>query len=156
MESATINIQTTIQAVRHVRPLYPGEQGAWITASDRVHPELRQWMILRLLKLNDNKTELLIIMSKYRLGKFGKCTISVAEIITSPVGQVRNLGVQMEQHLTMVPQVTAICASCSLWLHRLSSIHRYLTDEVARTAVQTLITSRLDYCNSLLVSVPAT
>ena len=53
-------------------------------------------------------------------------------------------------------QVTAVCAACNYHLYRLSSIHRYLTTNAIRNAVQALITSRLDYCNSLLAALPPT
>lgn len=136
-------------------PSIPGDRERAIARLTACVKELRQWMIARWLKLNDSKTELLIFMSKYHLMKYGQSTISIGDSIISPAEQVRNLGVQMDQHLTMIPQVTAICAACNFHLHRLSSIRRYLTLDATRTAVQALITSRLDYCNSLLVSLPA-
>ena len=64
--------------------------------------------------------------------------------------RVRNLGVIMDQHLSMIDNVSAVCASCNYYLRRLSSIRRYLTQDATRCAVQAFITSRLDYCNSLL------
>ena len=59
----------------------------------------------------------------------------------------------MDSHLSMSHQVSAICKSCNFCLYRLSSIRRYLTVEATRNAVQALITSRLDYCNSLLAAI---
>ena len=56
----------------------------------------------------------------------------------------------------MVPHVTAICASCNYYLYRLSSICRYLTVNATRTVVQALITSCLDYCNSLMTKISST
>ena len=49
--------------------------------------------------------------------------------------------------------IYAICKSCNFHLYRLSSIRRYLTVEATRNAVQALIKSRLDYCNSLLAAM---
>ena len=112
-------------------------------------------MIARWLKLNDGKTEMVLFMSKYHLNNHGKCTISIGDSTISPAEHVRNLGVQMDQHLAMGPHVTAICQACNFHLGRLSSIRRYLSTEATRTAVQALITSRLDYCNSLLINIPA-
>ena len=59
----------------------------------------------------------------------------------------------MDSHLSMSHQVSAICKSCNFHLYRLSSIRRYLTVEATRNAVQALIPSRLDYCNSLLAAI---
>ena len=118
--------------------------------------EIRVWMINRMLKLNDNKTDMVIYMSQYHLNKYGRCDISIGDSTISPVECVRNLGVQIDQHLTMDKQVTAVCKACNFHLYRLFSIRRYITTDAARSVVQALITSRLDYCNSLLANLTNT
>ena len=60
----------------------------------------------------------------------------------------------MDQHLTMTHHVTAVCAACNYRLYRLSSICHYLTTEATKSAENAFVTSRLDYCNSLLVNLP--
>ena len=80
-------------------------------------------------------------------------SVTIGESTISPTSHVRNLGVEMDSHLSMSHQVSAICKSCNFHLYRLSSIKRYLTVEATRNAVQALITSRLDYCNSLLAAI---
>jgi len=60
----------------------------------------------------------------------------------------------MDQHLSMTDHVTAVCAACNYHLYRLSSMRHYLTTEAAKSAVNALNTSLLDYCNSLLHSIP--
>ena len=113
-------------------------------------------MINRMLKLNDNKTEMVIYMSQYHLNKHGRCDMSIGDSTISPVECVRSLGVQIYQHLTMDKQVTAVCKACNFHLYRLSSIRRYITTDAARSVVQALVTSRLDYCNSLLANLTNT
>ena len=71
--------------------------------------EIRGWMIKRMLKLNDNKTEMVIYMSQYHINKYGRCNMYIGNITISPIECVRNLGVQIDQHLTMDKQVTAVC-----------------------------------------------
>ena len=61
----------------------------------------------------------------------------------------------MDRHLSMVDQISATCAACNYHIHRRSSIRRYLTEKATKNAVQALITSRLDYCNSLLIGIPS-
>ena len=48
----------------------------------------------------------------------------------------------------------AICKACNYQLRRLCCIRRYLTTDATKNALQALITSRLDYCNSLLAGLP--
>ena len=71
--------------------------------------EIRGWMIKRMLKLNDNKTEMLIYMSQYHLNKYDRCDMSVGNSTTSPVECVRNLGVQIDQHLPWTSKLR-LCA----------------------------------------------
>ena len=75
--------------------------------------EIRIWMSIRMLKLNDDKTEMVIFCSKHHLGQYGHCTINIGDSTIIPVSHVRNLGVQMNYHLSMINQVTAICATCN-------------------------------------------
>ena len=54
----------------------------------------------------------------------------------------------------MAPQVTAICKSAFYHLRRISLISKYLTVDAAQLLVHALVTSKLDYCNSLLYGLP--
>ena len=118
--------------------------------------ELRQWMVLHRLKLNDDKTEVIHLISKHNMNKLGdivSCPINIGNSSIIPTSRVKNLGVIMNQHLSMIDHVTAVCTSRNYHFRRLSSIRRCLTHDT-RCAVQTFITSRLDYCNSLLLEIP--
>ena len=116
--------------------------------------EARRWMALRMLKLNDEKTKMMIFTSKHHLRMYGGCSLTIGDDTVSPSDRIRNLGVHLDQHLTMTDHVTAVCAACNYHLYRLSSIQHYLTTEAAKSAVNALVTSRLDYCNSLLHNIP--
>ena len=102
-----------------------------------------------MLKLNNKKTDMVIYNPPYHLNKYGRCDISIGDSTISPVECVRNLGVQIDQHLTIDKQVMAVCKACNFNIYRMSSIRRYITIDAARTVVQAFITSILDYCNSL-------
>ena len=66
---------------------------------------------------------------------------------------VRNLGFILDSNLTMKQHVIKICQTAYYELKRISSIHRYLTEDAAKQLV-TCVLSRLDYCNSLLMGTP--
>ena len=51
--------------------------------------EIRGWMINRMLKLNDSKTEMVIYMSQYHLNKYGRCDMSIGNSTISPVECVK-------------------------------------------------------------------
>ena len=51
----------------------------------------------------------------------------------------------------MKKHVIKICQTAYFELKRISSIHRFLTEDATKTFVTSYILSRLDYCNCLLV-----
>ena len=143
-----------IQLYVEYDPAVPGAREEAIRRLEACIKEIRIWMSIRMLKLNDDKTQMVIFCSKHDLGQYGHCTINIGDSSIIPVSHVHNFGVQMDDHLSMISQVTAICAACNFQLYRLSSVRRYLTVDATKNAVQALITSRLDYCNSLLLNLP--
>ena len=56
----------------------------------------------------------------------------------------------------MEAQVNAICKSCYFHLRNIGAIRQYITTDACRTLVQSSVTSRLDYANSLLYGLPQT
>jgi len=66
---------------------------------------------------------------------------------------VSDLGVLVDSQLSMADHVASLCQSCFFQLHQLRLMRSSLTDDSAKTLVHTLVSSRLDYCNSVLYSV---
>ena len=67
---------------------------------------------------------------------------------------VKYLGVKIDQSLTMQEQISSVCRAAFLELGRIASIRQYLSQDAATKLVNALITSRLDYCNSVLAGLP--
>ena len=55
----------------------------------------------------------------------------------------------------MSTQVSKVASSCFYYIYNIRRIRKYLSREVCETLVNSLITSRLDYCNSLLYGCPS-
>jgi len=66
---------------------------------------------------------------------------------------VRDLGVILDGRLAIADHVAAVCRSCYYQLQQLRSVARSLSAEAVKTVVHAFISSRLDYCNSLLTGV---
>ena len=98
-----------------------------------------------MLKLNDNKTELMLVTSKRT-----KHLHSLPTSITIGNAQIpfkkslKNLCFTLDCHLTMNAHVS------NIELRRLASIRRFLTSTATATLVSAFVFSRIDYCNSLL------
>ena len=58
--------------------------------------------------------------------------------------------------LTMERQINHTVKICYFHLRKISKIRRYLTVDACKALVQASIISRLDYCNVLYMSLPAT
>lgn len=112
--------------------------------------EIRSWMTSCKLKINDSKTEFMILSTKQLKCLFDELVFKIGDSIISPSSKVKNLGVVIDSQLAMDAQVSAICRSAYFQLHNIGSIRKYLTTEVASQLIHSFVTSRLDYCNSLL------
>ena len=69
---------------------------------------------------------------------------------------VRDLGVFLDNTLSMTNHISTVTKSCFFHLRRIRQIKRCLNEKCLRTLVQALVISRLDYCNSILISLPDT
>ena len=117
--------------------------------------DIKIWMIKRKLKLNEGKTELIFIRGSLRcsnVGDFGnlQCMGNV-----SPSAEVRNLGVVFDSNLTFSTHISNIVKVCNYQLRKLSCIKRYIDRKCLLTLLHSFITSRIDYCNSLFINLPA-
>ena len=90
--------------------------------------DVKAWATSNILKLNDNKTELMLVTSKRTKHLHNlptSITISNAQI---PIKQsVKNLGLTLDWHLTMNAHVSNIAWTCIFKLCRFASIRRFLT-----------------------------
>ena len=111
-------------------------------------------MAQNMLKLNDDKTQLMTFGSKRQLTNLHDITLRVGDMNIAPSVQVRNLGVQYDSSLTMEKHVNAVCRVARMHLRNISRIRAYLTIDATRSLVNPTVTSRLDYANSLLVELP--
>ena len=118
--------------------------------------DIRDWMAKHKLKLNDDKTEFIVISSPHNSKELNSLSLGIKignETITTSK-TVRNLGVVMDPIFNMDDHITSVCQSCYFHLRNIGSIRRYLDEEVAAQIIHSFVTSKLDYCNSLLVELP--
>ena len=113
--------------------------------------DVKAWATVNMLKLNYNKTELMLVTSKrtkHLRNLPTSITIGNAHI---PFKQsVKNFGFTLDCHLTINAHVSNIAWTCYFELCRLASIRRFLTSTATATIVSAFVLSRIDYCSSLL------
>ena len=66
---------------------------------------------------------------------------------------IRNLGVTFDSGMTMAAQVSNTVKSANFHLVNINRACRLLADDATKLAIHTLVMSRLDYCNSLLIGI---
>ena len=71
----------------------------------------------------------------------------------SPADRVRNLGVMFDSDFTFASHVSSVCRSCFVGLRDFRRIRRHLSEQVAVMVANALVSSRLDYCNSVFRSL---
>ena len=119
--------------------------------------DVQRWMAHFKLKMNNSKTEFLIIANP-RLATehdFDR-TISLDDVDISPSTKaVRNLGVHMKADMSLNDQVSLISRACFAQMKNIQRIKKYIDKKTLAMVIHSFVTSRMDYCNSLLLGAPA-
>lgn len=116
--------------------------------------DVRKWMLQNMLKLNDTKTEFLIIGSPSVLRKVNTKHINIGDAQIVPSEGARNIGVYFDENMNLKKHVSNLCRNAYFQLHNIASVRGVLTKKAAECLIHAFITSRLDFCNSLLVGLP--
>ena len=144
-----------IQIYLFYRPHVPGDLVCAIYRLQACFRELKQLLTTLKLKLNDCKTEFLVLMSPHQLRKYGLPDLQLGTVLIKPAVSVRNLGAHFDQMLTMVNFINHKIKVASYHLRRIGSIRKYITDGICHKLVVALVTSNIDYCNGLLGGLAA-
>ena len=118
--------------------------------------DVKTWMVLNKLKMNDAKTEFIIIGSRQQLEKVNISSIKVGDVSVKAVDDVRDLGAYLDKTLSMEKHIDSKVGAAYRQLFSLRRIRKYLTREATETLVHSLIFSHIDYCNALLYDLPQT
>lgn len=105
------------------------------------------------LKLNNNKTELLVLHAYHRPSPSLDSVYADTELIKASES-VRNIGVWFDKTLLMKKHVNSVCKTAFYQLRHLATIRRFLSYQHFEILIHAFVTSRLDYCNSLLYGLP--
>ncbi len=116
--------------------------------------EIKVWMTTNLLKLNSQKSDLMVVAPKTLLCKAYDLVLRVDGSCISLSSEVCNLGVILDSTLSYEAHMKSVTKSAFFHLRNISRFRPSLTDSVAETLIHSFITSRLDYCNAVLYGVP--
>ena len=115
--------------------------------------QIKQWMNEHFLKINPDKTEIIVFLPEHLQdqliinGAFleGEC-IRFSYI-------VKSLGYQLDRFLNMEQHVNSTVSLCYKLLSDVARVRHLLSDEDTESLVHSIVSSRLDYSNSLLYGI---
>ena len=149
--SKDATLDAKIGATHYVNYIGPDRVSELLHSIQSCISDVKAWATANMLKLNDNKTELMLVTSKSTKHLLNLPTSIIIGNAHVPFKQsVKNMGFTLGCHLTMNAHVTNIVRTCYFELRCLASIRRFLTSTATATLVSAFALSRIDYCNSLL------
>uniref|UniRef100_A0AAY4D7U5 Reverse transcriptase domain-containing protein n=1 Tax=Denticeps clupeoides TaxID=299321 RepID=A0AAY4D7U5_9TELE len=114
--------------------------------------DISSWMAAHHLQLNPTKTELIFIPADSSPHQDLGIYLDNSQL--SPSATARNLGVTTDNQLSFSTHISNLSRSCRFLLYNIRRIRPYQSTQATQLLVQSLVISRLDYCNYLLAGLP--
>ena len=105
------------------------------------------------LRLDPSKTQVMWFGTSQQLAKITVSDVPLLSAVVTVVDSAPNLGVIIDSQLCLDAEVAAVCRCGYYQLRQLRPVIRSLSAKATETLVQAFVSSRLDYCNSLLYGV---
>ena len=115
---------------------------------------INSWMTHNKLLLNPSKTEFLVIGTPGQRAKFKSLqSINLGNTIIKRSESAKNLGVIIDSDLSFTKHITNTCKTSYMHIRDIRRIRHMLPKHTAVALANALVSSRLDYCNSLYYGV---
>ena len=118
---------------------------------DSCFTDLQHWMSSNGLKLNPDKTEFIIFSSRLRQKQISLQSVTLGGTTVRVSDVVKNLGVLLDAELSFKQQCLHLASACFWQIKQLWQIRFSLDRRSCEILVHAFVTSRLDYCNAILV-----
>ena len=105
------------------------------------------------LTLNTDKTELLILYSRFRLPTWLP-SIKIGTYIIEPKNKACNIGVIFNNIVMMSFHINNIVKGAFYHVRNIAKILKYINVTMAEVLVHAFVNSKLDFCNLLLHGLP--
>lgn len=133
-----------------------GEAAAATARILRCIEAINAWMGANRLKLNPDKTQIIWVGSRQQLAALDVTPVTLHDgTVVTPSTSVRNLGVMFDSEMSMTAHINTVTSACFYQLRQLRTVRRSLSLDAAKMLTHALVSSRLDYCNSLLFGASA-
>ena len=126
-------------------PLKPNDHST-LTNLNNCLADIKCWMAQNFLQLNDSKFELVLFGPPDSITQI-KTDLGNLSVFVKP--HAKNLGVLFDSAFKLDKQINAIVKSSFFHLRSIAKIKPFLSAHDLEIVIHALISSRLDYCNSL-------
>uniref|UniRef100_A0A8P4G3E0 Reverse transcriptase domain-containing protein n=1 Tax=Dicentrarchus labrax TaxID=13489 RepID=A0A8P4G3E0_DICLA len=116
--------------------------------------DIKSWMTCNFLMLNSEKNEILVLGPKNLRDSLSKDIVTLDGTNLASSTTVRNLGVIFDQDLSFNSHIKQTSRTAFFHLRNITKIRHILSQTDAEKLIHAFVTSRLDYCNSLLSGCP--
>ena len=116
--------------------------------------EIQLWMCNNILKLNGEKTEIMVLKNNRSMFNKIKSFELHPGVTISKSDHAKNLGFYFDSHLSLEKHINNTVSACYNNLRIIGSIRKYISNEHCEQLVHALITSKLDYVNSIYIGLP--
>ena len=116
--------------------------------------DIKTWMSTNYLLLNSEKTEVIIIGPKSVRDSLTNQMVTLDNVSVASSATVKNLGVLFDPDLSFKAHINQACRTAFFHLRNIAKIRNILSNNDAEKLIHAFVTSRLDYCNSLLAACP--
>ena len=125
----------------------PSDVHDLIFSVEKCIDDIKQWMHDNKLKLNDEKTEVILINPKHYEIPFDHLTIGTENIDFAD--SAKNLGVYIDKDLSMECHISNLSKAVYLEIRKIKTMSRFVSQSCLKTLATSFILSRIDYCNAL-------
>ncbi|XP_039668677.1 uncharacterized protein LOC120566361 [Perca fluviatilis] len=112
--------------------------------------DIKSWMTYNFPMLNSNKSKVIVLGPKHLRTSLSKDIATLDGIALASSTTVRNLGVIFDQDISFNTHLKQTSRTAFFHLRNIAQIRNILSQNDSEKLVHAFVTSRLDYCNSLL------
>ena len=122
---------------------------ASLTDMSNCASEINDWMVTNKLKMNTDKTEVMICGTSSKLKSIDVDSVVVCNDTVNFSSHVKNLGFFMDPNFNLQTHISHTRQKCYYELRKISNFRPYINEKSTTQLVISLVISKIDYCNCL-------